>query len=90
MSSGKGSRRKPHATTARRSGTFSKRFSATGATGWPEIIAEADGRIVVDPHSEPPPEVAPELCQVFTMNAGKIVRIDDYANHKSAREAVGL
>jgi ketosteroid isomerase-like protein len=68
---------------------FLEDFVATGSTGWPEIIAQVDDRFVVDPHPEPPPEFAPELCQVFTMSAGKVVRIDDFPNRASALETVG-
>ena len=65
-----------------------ERFPATGNTSRPEISAESAGRVLVDQHPEPPPELAPELHQVFTMSGGKAVRIDDHPNRRSGLRAL--
>jgi ketosteroid isomerase-like protein len=62
----------------------------TGRSGSPEVVGEAEGRIVVDPHVEPPYEHAPELHHVFVLEDGRIVEMRDYPNRRAALEAVGL
>jgi ketosteroid isomerase-like protein len=61
-----------------------------GRSGSPEVVGEASGRIVVDPHVEPPYEHAPELHHVFVVEDGRIVEMRDYPNRRAALEAVGL
>ena len=61
-----------------------------GRSGSPEVVAEAEGLIVVDPHIEPPSEEAPELHFVFVVEDGRIVEMRDYPNRRAALEAVGL
>jgi ketosteroid isomerase-like protein len=61
-----------------------------GKSGSPEVVAEAEGRIVVDPHVEPPYEHAPELHHVFVVEDGRIVEMRDYPNRRAALEAVGM
>ena len=70
-------------------GTFRQALES-GKSGSPEVVAEADGRIVVDPHVEPPYEHAPELHHVFVVEDGRIVEMRDYSNRAAALEAVGL
>jgi hypothetical protein len=61
-----------------------------GRSGSPEVVGEAEGRIVVDPRVEPPYEHAPELHHVFVVEDGRIVEMRDYPNRRVALEAVGL
>jgi ketosteroid isomerase-like protein len=69
--------------------TFRRELEA-GRSGSPEVVGEAEGRIVVDPHVEPPYEHAPELHHVFLFEDGRIVEMRDYPNRRAALEAVGL
>jgi ketosteroid isomerase-like protein len=62
----------------------------SGKSGSPEVVGEAEGRIVVDPHVEPPYEHAPELHHVFVVEDGRIVEMRDYPSRAAALEAVGL
>jgi ketosteroid isomerase-like protein len=62
----------------------------SGKSGSPEVVAEAEGLIVVDPHVEPPYEHAPELHHVFVVEEGRIVELRDYPSRAAALEAVGL
>jgi ketosteroid isomerase-like protein len=57
---------------------------ALGRSGSPEIVAESDEQIVVDMHPEPPDEQAPELHQVLTIRAGRVVRMEDFVDRASA------
>ena len=61
-----------------------------GRSGSPEVVGEAEGRIVVDPHVEPPYEHASELHHVFVVEDGRIVEMRDYPTRAAALEAVGL
>jgi len=69
--------------------TFREALEA-GKSGTPEVVAEAEGRIVVDPHVEPPYEAAPELHHVFVVEDERIVEMRDYPDRRSALQAVGL
>jgi ketosteroid isomerase-like protein len=62
----------------------------SGKSGSPEVVAEAEGLLVVDPHVEPPYEHAPELHHVFVVEEGRLVEMRDYPNRRAALEAVGL
>jgi len=61
-----------------------------GHSGHPEIVAEADEALVVDPHVDPPLEQNPELHQVFVVRDDRIVELRDYRDRRAALEAVGL
>jgi ketosteroid isomerase-like protein len=63
---------------------------ATGVNASPEILAETDEVLVIDPHVEPPPEHVPELHQVFVLEEGRVVELRDYPDRSSALEAAGL
>jgi hypothetical protein len=69
--------------------TFREALEA-GRSGTPEVVAEAEGQIVVDPHVDPPFEEAPELHHVFVVSNDRIVEIRDYRDRRSALQAVGL
>ena len=59
-----------------------------GHSGKPEIVAEADGVLVVDPHVEPPLAEAPELHHVFVVADDRIVEMRDYRDRGAALGAV--
>ena len=67
-----------------------RRGLESGKSGSPEVVGETEGRIVVDPHVEPPNEEAPELHFVFVVEDGRIVEMRDYPSRAAALEAVGL
>jgi ketosteroid isomerase-like protein len=67
-----------------------RRALESGKSGSPEVVAEMEGLIVVDPHIEPPNPDAPELHFVFVVEEGRIVEMRDYASRAAALEAVGL
>jgi ketosteroid isomerase-like protein len=67
-----------------------RRALESGKSGSPEVVAEAEGLIVVDPHVDPPNEEAPELHFVFVVDEGRIVEMRDYPSRRAALEAVGL
>ncbi|TMK89730.1 MAG: hypothetical protein E6G42_10575, partial [Actinobacteria bacterium] len=52
-----------------------RRALESGKSGSPEVVAEAEGRIVVDPHVDPPSEEAPELHFVFVVEDDRIVEM---------------
>ncbi len=54
----------------------------------PEILAERDDVIVVDPHADPPPKWAPKLCQVIVVHEGRVVEMRDYPNREAALAAL--
>jgi ketosteroid isomerase-like protein len=70
-------------TTLDRAGLRARTFS-------PEILAEAEGRIVVDPHAEPPTKPFPNLHQVLVVDDDdqKIVEMRDYPDRESALAAL--
>jgi SnoaL-like protein len=68
-----------------------------GGTVDPEIVAEIDSAIVVDVRPEPPlteggwpPLAEGELHQIFRIENGRIVRLEDYANRQAALAAAGV
>jgi ketosteroid isomerase-like protein len=61
---------------------------ALGRSGHPEVIAETDDQMVVDMHPEPPNEDWPGLHHVLTFRAGKVVRMEDFADRGSALAAL--
>ena len=54
----------------------------------PEILAEAEGRIVVDPHADPPPDLYPTLHQVIVVDEDRIVEMRDYPDRETAMAAL--
>jgi ketosteroid isomerase-like protein len=59
-----------------------------GRTFSPEILAEAEGKIVVDPHAQPPPELFPTLHQVIVVDENRVVEMRDYPNREAALAAL--
>jgi ketosteroid isomerase-like protein len=60
---------------------------AQGQWGRPEIVADLGKRVVVDPHPEPTFALAPEIHHVYTFRGGRIVRMEDYPDRRSALAA---
>jgi ketosteroid isomerase-like protein len=69
--------------------TFERALEA-GRRAEPEILAEVDDKLVLDPHVEPPPELNPTLHQILVVSDGRIVEIRDYPDRQRALHAVGL
>ena len=67
-----------------------RRALDAGRAASPEIVAETDEALVVDPHVEPPPELNPELHQVFVVHDEVIVEMRDFPDRRSALRAMGL
>jgi ketosteroid isomerase-like protein len=61
-----------------------------GRRARPEILAEVEGMLVVDPHVEPPPELNPELHQVLVVREDRVVELRDFPDRRAALQAVGL
>ena len=64
-------------------------WTGAGHSVTPEIVAEGENLIVVDPHVEPPNWI-PELHHVFVVDGDRIVEMRDYESRRAALEAVGL
>jgi hypothetical protein len=55
----------------------------------PQILAERNGMLVVDPHADPQPEWVSELHQVIVVGEDdNVVEIRDYPNRDSALAAL--
>jgi ketosteroid isomerase-like protein len=54
----------------------------------PEIVAHDEGRIVVDPHLDPPPDLFPHVHQVLVVEDERIVEMRDYPNREAALAAL--
>jgi ketosteroid isomerase-like protein len=59
-----------------------------GRTFAPEIVAERDDMLVVDPHPDPPPEMLPTVHQVLVVRDGRVVEMRDYPDRESALAAL--
>ena len=58
-----------------------------GVQASPEILAESGEALVVDFHPQPPPELAPQLHQIFVLNDEQVVELRDFPDRRSALEA---
>jgi ketosteroid isomerase-like protein len=65
-----------------------ERAEAHGRSWRPEIVEEAPGALLVDPHVEPPPELNPTLHQVLVVDDERIVEVRDYPDRPSAHAAL--
>lgn len=63
-------------------------YLASGSTGSPEIIAESEDAVVVDPHPQPPLEGMENLHHVYTFRGGRIVMMQDYPDRQTALDAL--
>ncbi|HEY5695073.1 MAG TPA: hypothetical protein VIR14_11255 [Gaiellaceae bacterium] len=60
---------------------------ANGLTFDPEVLAERDGAILIDPHVSAPPQLNPELHQILIVQDGLVHEIRDYPNRAAAQAA---
>ena len=65
-----------------------RRVLDAGRSATPEIVAEKDDLIVVDPHVEPPTELNPALHHVFVVHEDRIVEMRDYPDRDTALAAL--
>ena len=62
-----------------------------GLSAMPEILAETEEFVVIDPHVEPTPELHPGLHQVLVIGEeDRVIEMRDFPDRRSALEAVGL
>jgi ketosteroid isomerase-like protein len=66
-----------------------ERALAGGQSGSPEIVAESDDGIVIDPHPEPPGRGMEELHHIYRFRDGRIVTMEDYIDRQHALDALG-
>jgi hypothetical protein len=60
---------------------------ANGRTFDPEVLAESEGVVLVDPHVSAPPQLNPELHQILIVHEGLVHEIRDYPNRAVAEAA---
>jgi hypothetical protein len=60
---------------------------ADGRTFEPEVLAERNGFVLIDPHVSSPPRLNPELHQILVVDDGAIREIRDYPNRAAAQAA---
>jgi hypothetical protein len=60
---------------------------AGGRTFDPEVLAERDGFVLIDPHVSAPPQVNPELHQILVVQDGLVQEIRDYPDRAAAQAA---
>jgi ketosteroid isomerase-like protein len=65
-----------------------RRATENGLRASPEILVEAEGALVVDPHLDPPAELNPHLHQVIVVHDDRVVEVRDYPDRASALAAV--
>jgi hypothetical protein len=53
----------------------------------PEVLAERDGMVLIDPHVSVPPQLNPELHQILVVHDGVVQEIRDYPNRAAAQAA---
>ncbi|MES1247535.1 MAG: hypothetical protein ABUS54_07675 [Actinomycetota bacterium] len=53
----------------------------------PEVLAERDGMVLIDPHVSAPPRLNPELHQILVVDDGIVSEIRDYPNLAAAQAA---
>jgi hypothetical protein len=51
----------------------------------PEVLAERDGFVLIDPHVSAPPRLNPELHQILVVQDGLVQEIRDYPTRAAAR-----
>jgi hypothetical protein len=59
----------------------------SGRTLDPEVLAERDGALLIDPHVSAPPQLNPELHQILIVHDGLVSEIRDYPNRAAAQTA---
>ena len=53
----------------------------------PEVLAEREGALLIDPHVSAPPQLNPELHQILVVHDGLVYEIRDYPNRSAAEAA---
>ena len=59
----------------------------SGRTIAPELLAERDGVLLIDPHVDPPADLNPELHQIAIVSDGVVHEMRDYPNRAAAEAA---
>jgi ketosteroid isomerase-like protein len=62
--------------------------AGVGRTFTPEIVAQREGRILLDPHADPPPDLHPTLHQVIVFEDGTVTEMRDFPDRGSALAAL--
>jgi hypothetical protein len=60
---------------------------AEGRAFSPEVRAERDGALLIDPHVSTPPQLNPELHQILVVHDGVVHEIRDYPDRAAAEAA---
>jgi hypothetical protein len=60
---------------------------AGGQTFEPEVVAERDGFVLIDPHVSARPQLNPELHQILVVDDGLVQEIRDYPTRAAAQAA---
>jgi hypothetical protein len=60
---------------------------ASGRTFDPEVLAEREGAVLIDPHVSAPPQLNPELHQILIIREGAVEEIREYPNRAAAEAA---
>ncbi|HJQ73507.1 MAG TPA: hypothetical protein VJ814_01380 [Gaiellaceae bacterium] len=60
---------------------------ANGRTFDPEVLAERESALLIDPHVSAPPQLNPELHQILVVQDGLVHEIRDYPNRAAAEAA---
>ena len=60
---------------------------ASGRTFDPEVLAERDGVVLIDPHVDVPPQLNPELHQILILRDDVVEEIRDYPTRAAAQAA---
>jgi hypothetical protein len=58
---------------------------ANGLTIAPEVLAERDGFVMIDPHVSAPPQLNPELHQILVVRDDVVEEIRDYPTRDAAQ-----
>ncbi len=58
-----------------------------GLTFDPEVLAERDGAVLIDPHVSAPPQLNPELHQILIVHDDVVEEIRDYPTRAAAEAA---
>jgi hypothetical protein len=53
----------------------------------PEVLAEREGAVLIDPHVSAPPQLNPELHQILILHDGLVHEIRDYPDRAAAQAA---
>jgi hypothetical protein len=64
-----------------------EQVQANGRTFSPEVLAEREGAVLIDPHVDAPPQLNPELHQILVVQDGVVEEIRDYPTRAAAEMA---